>query len=156
NITSVSLEWQGQATALSHTQKSNDENTVPLNLADSSKTLDLESGTHFFRLRNDNKSSKLLTIEINKSPSLHLYAPLPRDRVEIHKPIRFFWKQSEDLSKYRVEISEDSEFKNILTTFETANAHWEYTPEKLGRFYWHVVGIDHEGFEVAPAYSNEI
>lgn len=152
----LSLNWSGNAKTLIHSQKDIPDEAITIQNFDASHALNLPIGTHFFRLKDDSHSSKTLTVEINRSPSLHLYYPLPRDRVEVHKPIVFSWRKVAAVSQYRLEISKDAEFKNIFKTITTSENYFEYKPDTLGRFYWHVVGIDHDGFEILPVYSNEI
>ncbi len=154
--TPVPLNWNGRASTLLHTQKSNTESAFELTDMQRSQKLDLEPGTHFFRLKDEDVTSKLSIVEVNRAPTIHLYAPLPRDRTDQSKSFIFSWKPISQLARYRLEIAKDPEFKSIYKHFETTHNYLEYKAEDIGRYYWHVVGIDKDGFEVTPTYSNEI
>lgn len=148
------LSWNGEAEELLIKDKIN------LNLSQKvtgeSTNLKVSRGTYFLRLKKNEAYSSLLTLEVLKSPLIHLYAPLPRDRVKIKNEVEFVWKKQTEAKKYKFEISSDAQFIDLIKSIETEYNSVKIIPEFKGRFFWRVSGIDESGFTIPAPYSNEI
>lgn len=150
------LSWTGGAKTIELSQTDGKKQTIQVEDLSFQKNQEFENGLYFLRLSDGEKYSPLLRVEVNKAPTIHLYYPLPRDRVIAKSEATFSWKKVPIAMRFRLDIARDREFTEIQKSFETEKTNLKISFEELGRFYWRVVGFDSDGFEIPAPYSNEI
>lgn len=150
------LSWAGPAKTIEVSQTDGNKKILPVENLPFQTNQEFESGLYFLRLSDGIKYSPLLRVEVNRAPTIHLYYPLPRDRVITKSETTFSWKRVPIATRFRLDIARDRGFTEIQSSFETEKTNLKINFEELGRFYWRVVGFDSDGFEIPAPYSNEI
>lgn len=149
----ILISWSGNAKKLVvHSQTQTEYDVQNL----SSKALQLPYGTYQLHLVSSMGQSEALRLEIRKAPIIHLYAPLPRDRVIESKDISFEWREIDIVSTYTFQISDSTKFEDKDVKHQRKSNSAVFRFEELGRFYWRVLGTDKDGFEIPALYHNEI
>jgi len=102
------------------------------------------------------------TFQIRKVDGLEpprLIAPKSGESVATGKSgeaaVPFKWSSLEDAGSYRLELSRQADFKDILTDEDSTIAEYTWNTKELGRFYWRVTAITPEGEKTAPSAGAE-
>lgn len=84
-------------------------------------------------------------------------APAPDAHLDIPN---FAWTRVDRALGYRVELSTDPDFTQLIRRAEIARAAWEPTtlflPYRIPSMYWRVVGFDRLGFEGIPSAGRRV
>lgn len=142
------LEWEGKATELLIQTLGQPERTIPVGAEAQKGMADLQFGQHRIYLRNGDRSSAPLDIQVWRAPVLHLLNPLPRNRIDMGTSVNFVWQRSPEVPHFSLKIlgrtsstSKSADDNTYTTRFESE--------EDL---QWYVEGIDRDGFVIPPLY----
>lgn len=146
----VQLQWEGAADSL----LIEDENRKirQHSVAKRGFSTQLNEGSYWLRLENEAGYSPQLSVQVLKAPHYIYLSPLPRDRYVRANPVEFFWMRSTQIHNYRLEISGDPEFKQIKTSITSPLPGVTTRFANEGDYYWRVIGLDPDGFEVPSPY----
>lgn len=148
-VGSVTLNWEGQATALHLQKSSSPELILELKPEQRSMRLELERGDYRIYLREGQNTSSGLALQIWKAPLLHLISPLPRDRVRSLEDISFLWMRTMGIATYDFKLAGQ---KTSIQEERPVNMHQlRFQNEDDAR--WSVWGKDVEGFMIPPLYE---
>ena len=163
-----SLRWEGEAKSIRWLKPGNKEEVVsvdalkPLTTEEETKnkkyyvtSLNFEPGTHYFTLVNEEHVSETLTFHVWPAPKIRYFSPLPRDRVKTGSPTTFSWSPIGEGFGYEVEVlSRGSDDPDDIA--KSAINIVDLMVTERGQKFWHVYGVDEEGFKVPPFYKNEL
>ncbi len=150
----VLLKWEGEADTLWHLSPAGATNEKPI--SGQSTALILGPGSHSFRLKTKDSTSKTLLLSVWKAPVIHLLSPLPRDRLSLSSNQLFSWVSTNMAKEYRVQLSLDPNFTNVVYDKKTSKPNQELVLVDEGNYYWRVEGIDDLGYVIPPPYKNQI
>lgn len=150
----ILLKWEGTADSLWHLKP--DGQSEVLTISGQSAALTLGAGSHNFRLKSQDRTSKTLQLSIWKAPIIHLLSPLPRDRLSLSAGQTFSWVATDMAKEYRVQFSHDNKFSNLILDKKAAYSSQKISLDQEGDIYWKVEGIDELGYVIPPPYKNQI
>ncbi len=133
-------------------QSSKGEEKTQIRKGDSEFVLQLPLGHHTLFLRSGGKTSKPLEVNITAAPVIHLLYPLPRDRVNVGTDIPFYSTIDPGISGYRIDFA--GRGLHPERKFKENTFHTRFTGE--GDLEWKVFGVDPNGTEIPPPYSNPL
>ncbi len=140
------LAWTGNAEALEVAQPGQSPQMIALDNDQKQISLPMLPGTFTFTLHHGSDVSPSLTTQFYQSPWIQTYSPLPRDRVLTKQASVFSWTPVAPAKKYRVEFSRRADFKEIILQKEISSSSFNAQIDKVGAYYWRVLGIDDQGF----------
>lgn len=140
----LALAWRGSAARLVIQTLGQAERALEVN--GTSTLLELPLGQHRLFLRaGAGQTSEALDVEVWRAPVVHLLQPLPRDRVELDREIKFGWLRPAAVKSYSLVVGErrvdDAESPTTLRFTEPTDVRWS------------VYGRDEDGFEIPPPYA---
>lgn len=153
SISQIPVSWQGQAEKIEITAIGDEENSEKIVTSLKSTDLNLAPGRYALRLVDKNKVSEVKEIEIWKAPSLHLLAPAPRDRLRTHEDVTLIWSFIPEAQSYKVVTTDLKSGKSEEKIVQENSLKTSFQQES--DIQWKVIGIDANGFEIPPSYSNQ-
>ena len=151
----TTLQWQGSAKRLQvlHPDKSNEE--IALKEEQRELKLSLLPGTSVFTLVSDSGISESHAVSVLQAPVVRYFSPLPRDRTALGSDVLFSWSGVDEAQSYRLEISEGGSVDQgpFVLLQKTSTARFPYHFEREGDFFWRVIAVDEEGFDIPPYYT---
>lgn len=145
----VPLRWTGLAREVTVSTLGSGDKTIPVAAAAQETILELPLGHHRIFLRDGEKQTPPFSLEVWRSPSIHLLSPLPRNRVQVNTELDFLWVRSPLAPSYRFEAS--GEMSALRESVRTNR--FTHTFSEVENLRWTVFGIDEEGFEIPPSYD---
>jgi hypothetical protein len=151
----TALQWQGSAKSLRfvHPDKSSEE--IALSEDQRELKISLPPGSSFFTLVSDSGISESHAVSVLQAPVVRYFSPLPRDRSALSSDVLFSWSGVDEAQSYRLEISEggSAEPSPLILEEKTSSPRFSYHFEREGDFYWRVIAVDEEGFDIPPYYT---
>lgn len=146
------IEWAGEAQILRLIGPDKTPKYIEIPEGENFFSLNLNEGTYYLSLQNENKISKEMVLKILKAPLIRYTSPLPRDRYIKGDTILFGWLAAEGVRDYTLELS------NALGEMEkyaTQDHALTQSPKLGGQVYMRVYGEDEFGFKI-PSYYSQI
>jgi hypothetical protein len=114
-----------------------------------STSISLKPGSYYWKItyldeNNKPTESSIFRFSLIYNAGIKLFTPSDRSKISYNnnspKPISFSWSKSDLVSSFRLEISDDENFNNILERKETRNNSIAITGLKQGNLYFRVIG----------------
>ncbi len=151
--TPVTLSWKGRATRLRLLQPG--QNFINKKLRTDRHgtwTGQFEPGTWLITAETNTSTSPTLMLKVLPTKKPRYLSPLPRDRHDATTTTLFDWLKHPDIDEYELQISDTSDFSNILETYKTKDTHLDIFLKSSGLIYWRLQGNDHRGYQVPAFY----
>ncbi|MCC5813293.1 MAG: FecR domain-containing protein [Leptospira sp.] len=112
-------------------------------------TIKLKPGSYYWKITYSDENNKPTESSTSRftlfyNDGIKLFTPTNNSRISYNsnfpKPISFSWSKSEIVSFYRLEISDDENFNNIIERKETRNNSIAITGLKQGNLFYRVIG----------------
>lgn len=122
----------------------------------------LEPGIYYWKVINqDNVESSIGSFTINDKVEIQILQPKKNQFFILPKQqeIFFSWQTSDESLSYRLILSTDPNFKNVLHTIVLKNTNYQLNLEKVvknqeGIFYWKIFAIDNEQTKIFAENSS--
>lgn len=153
---SMEVKWQGDAEKIWHLDPQKRAKTYQLEKNQNSLVIPFSAGTHLMRLMSSGTTSNTISVNAWAAPTIHLFNPLPRDRIRLGEEMSFSWKESAAAKSYKIQFSDKEDFSNVLSQVPVDLSYKKISLKREGLYFWRVIGIDEKGYEIPALYSNPI
>lgn len=154
--TTAKLAWSGHAERIQISSFNQASYEIPLSSEQRQLEMSLSYGLHVFQLHTSQESSRSLRVQVLPAPRLSYFTPLPRNRIKTSQLTPFSWLKHEQIDQYRIEVSKNLEYSTLLTQKNSSIGRVDLALSEQGMFFWRVIGIDADGFEIPAPFSYPI
>jgi hypothetical protein len=143
----LSVHWQGEVSHLVVQTLGQGEREIEIHGHEA--RLDLPLGQHKLYLREGGRSSTAMSVQVWRAPQIQLLRPLPRDRVRVGADTEFMWTRVPGIDKFNLDL-------DSFGRREAGDNSLRVRFDHAGDGQWTVRGVDHDGYEIPPLYSDPI
>jgi hypothetical protein len=148
----VDLLWHGQPESL-EIASGGIKKTIELGHETPSLNVALKLGTHHLTLRQNDRISKSLMLEVIRAPKIIHLIPLPRDRVRQGDPVNFAWLAEGSIHHFQVELANDADFHEVLQAAPADTSRTTVNLSPSGMLFWRIIGFDKDNFMIPAGHS---